>query len=88
MVTYILNRDTPGAVANFSQFTTEDYRQAFLSVGADALISDLSAVGTLVPVYIRNDNAEYYFEQSVDGFLLLFPVEFVKETGFWKIREF
>jgi len=41
-----------------------------------------------IPVFISNDTAQYYFEQTVNGILLLFPVEFVKENGVWKIQEF
>ena len=88
MVAQVLARDIPSAVTNFSQFTAEDYRDSFLSLGTDALISDISAIGTLTPVFIRNSAAEYYFEQTIDGFPLLFPVEFVRENGFWRIREF
>ena len=45
-------------------------------------------IGTLSLVFIENDAAEYYFEQTGNGQLLLFPVEFVVENGVWKILEF
>jgi hypothetical protein len=57
-------------------------------IGTAKLASDINAIGPLTPVYIENDLAEYYFEQTIEGQLLLFPVEFVKENGAWKIVEF
>jgi hypothetical protein len=48
----------------------------------------MNQIGTLTPVFIENDQAEYYFEQTISGHLFLFPVEFVKENGVWKISEF
>jgi hypothetical protein len=40
------------------------------------------------PVYIYDDKAEYYFTNAVDGQVITFPVDFVKENGVWKILEF
>jgi hypothetical protein len=80
--------DIAGAVTNFSFTTAQGYQAAFLTVGIANSTSDISRIGTLTPVYIRNDEAEYYFEQTVQGILLLFPVKFVREHGVWKILEF
>ncbi len=88
MVSRLAAADTPGAVANFCSATAEGYRQAFLTLGTGDSASDVNAIGSLTPVFIRGDTAEYYFEQTVDGHLLLFKVEFVKENGLWKILEF
>ncbi len=40
------------------------------------------------PVFIRDDSAQFYFEQTDAGQLLLFPVNFGKENGVWKISQF
>ena len=80
--------DISGAAQSFSSLSADGYRQAFLCIGTAKLISDVNQIGPLTPVYIENDQAEYYFEQTVGGQLLLFPVEFVKENGVWKISEF
>jgi alpha-tubulin suppressor-like RCC1 family protein len=87
MTNSVMSGDIPGAMTHFSVVTKNDYQQAILSLGTGA-ISDIGQIGTLTPVYIKNDKAEYYFEQTVNGQLLLFPVEFVKENGVWKILEF
>jgi len=42
----------------------------------------------LTPVYIYDDQAEYYFTNQIDGQIITFPVEFDKENGLWKILEF
>lgn len=68
--------------------TAQGYQQAFLCVGAAQAVSQIYDIGTLTPVYIQADEAEYYFEQPINGQILLFPVEFVKENGVWKILEF
>lgn len=48
----------------------------------------LNQIGTLTPVYVQNNNAEYYFQQTIAGRIVAFTVEFVKENGVWKIEEF
>ena len=40
------------------------------------------------PVTIESDHAQYYFDGSVDGKTITFPVEFGREAGQWKIMEF
>jgi hypothetical protein len=87
LAAHVVAGDVPGAVLSFSSATADGYRQAFLNLGTDS-ISDINDIGTLTPVAIRNDTAEYYFEQSIDGHLFLFPVAFVRENGVWKILQF
>ena len=88
MVAHATTGDIPGAILDFSRLTAESYRRAYLSVGTGDLATDIGQIGTLTPVFVRNDEAEYYFEQTVDGPLLLFRVEFIRENGTWKIMEF
>jgi len=88
MVAHITSGDIPGAITCFSSVSADGYRSAYCSIGIDDLTSDINAIGTLSPVYIRNDTAEYCFYQTIDGHQLLFPVDFVKENGTWKISEF
>jgi DNA-binding beta-propeller fold protein YncE len=80
--------DIPGAVQYFSSLTVDRYQQAFLAIGMSDLIPAINQIGTLTPDYIGSDTAEYYFEQTIDGQTVTFPVEFVKENGVWKIIEF
>ena len=89
MVAHIVTaRDIPGAIPTFCSATADGYCQTFLAIGIDALSNDIDDIGPLTPVFIRSDTAEYYFEQTIDGQLLLFPVEFVKENGEWRIMQF
>src|SRR5262249_21641855 len=80
MVSRVNAGDIPRAIANFSSATAEGYRRTFLSIGMSGVTSDLNQTGSLTPVFIRADTSEYYFRRSIDGHLLLFPVEFVKEN--------
>ena len=88
MASNIMAGNISAAAASFASDTAEGYLQAFLSIGSSNVTADINAIGTLTPVFVKNDMAEYYFEQTIDGQLLLFPVEFVKENGVWKILEF
>ena len=88
MTTNVAAGDISAAISSFSSVSADGYQQAFLCIGTAKAISDINAIGTLTPVFIEHDTAEYYFEQTIGGQLLLFPVEFVKENGVWKILEF
>ena len=84
----VTNGDIDDAITYFSSASADKYREAFLTIGLNKANSDLSEVGTLTPVFIDQDAAQYYFEQTIDGHLILFTVDFVKENGVWKILEF
>jgi len=87
MTNSIMSGDISGAIAHFSVVTADDCQQTILSLGTN-VISDINEIGPLTPVSINDTTAEYYFEQTVNGQVLLFPVEFVKENGVWKILQF
>jgi hypothetical protein len=76
------------AMSYFSQTTADGYRQEIFTIGTDKVRLDMSAIGVLTPVFIENNAAQYYFEQTIEGQVFLFPVEFVKENGAWKVLEF
>jgi hypothetical protein len=89
MKTHIVsNGNIPGAASQFCASTGGDYLRAFLSIGITKLTADVNAIGTLTPVYVEGNKAQYYFEQTIQGNLLLFPVDFIKENGKWKIMSF
>jgi hypothetical protein len=88
MVTCLKAGDVEGAIGNFSFTSKDKYRDAYLSLPKDKLISDAKDMGPLQPVTIEGDRAQYYFETVVDGNKLMFPVEFHKENGKWKIVEY
>ena len=88
MTNHVVNGDIPGAISYFSVASSDKYRQAFLSVGTANTISAINQIGTLTPDYIGSDEAEFYFQQVIDGQTITFPVKFDKENGVWKILEF
>jgi len=88
MTNRIVAGDIDGALSYFSVATADDYRQTFLSVGKINAASAVNGIGTLAPVYINDDRAEYYFTNTINGQSILFPVEFSLENGIWKILQF
>ncbi|MGP8218816.1 MAG: immunoglobulin domain-containing protein [Limisphaerales bacterium] len=88
MTNCVVQGDISGANSYFSIESADDYRDLFLATGTSGTISTINQIGALTPVYINDDEAEYYFTQTINGQILGFPVEFVKENGVWKILEF
>jgi hypothetical protein len=88
MTNYVAAGNISGAASCFCHDTTDAYRQSFLVIGQTDLISDVNQIGTLTPVFVRSDAAEYYFEKTIEGHTILFPVDFMKENGVWKIVSF
>jgi DNA-binding beta-propeller fold protein YncE len=88
MTNSIAARNISGAISYFSAASSDEYRQAFLSVGTANTISAINETGALTPVYILDDKAEYYFQQVIAGQTITFPVEFEKEHGIWTIADY
>jgi sugar lactone lactonase YvrE len=88
LTAHVANGDINGALSNVSIASMDQYRQAFFSVGTANTTSAINQIGTLTPVFINNDRAEYYFTNTIAGQIITFPVEFDKENGVWKILEF
>lgn len=80
--------DFSGVAAYFSSGAADKYRQAFVGMGAANAVSVIGEIGALIPAVIEGDTAQSYFEKTIDGQTITFPVEFVKENGVWKIAEF
>lgn len=80
--------DISGAMSYFSVASADNYQHTFLSVGTANTISAMNQIGTLIPVYINDYRAEFYFTNTIAGQVITFPVEFKKENGVWKILEF
>jgi hypothetical protein len=88
MTAHVASGDINGALSFFSVASVDQYRQAFYTVGTANALSAMNQIGSLIPVYINNDRAEYYFTNTIDGQTIGFPVEFDSENGVWKIFEF
>jgi hypothetical protein len=88
MKSLVANHDIAGAVKCFSSQTADDYQEDYLTVGAANFNSTLNQVGSLTLVSLESGLAQYYFEQTIGGQTVTFPVEFIKENGVWKIFEF
>jgi hypothetical protein len=88
MVTHAVAGDIPGAILNFCGDMADNYRQSYFNVGTSDLASDIGQIGNITPVFIKDDTAECYFERDIEGHPILFPVEFLKVNGVWKIISF
>ena len=88
MTNHIATGDISGAIQYFSSVSAANYRQAFLSVGTNTLIPIISQIPSIAPSVVGATDAEYYFTNTVDGQIITFPIEFVKENGSWKIMEY
>jgi hypothetical protein len=84
----IVTGNIDAAIMQFTSPSSSSYRQALLSIGLSKANSDLNVTGTLIPVFIGNNTAQYYFEKTIGGQNILFTVDFAKENGVWKIFEF
>jgi len=88
MTTCLKEDDIAGALSDFSVASKDQYQQAFQAIPKQDLISSVKDMENIKPVTIESDQAQYYFESMVDGTNITSPVEFGKELGQWKIKEF
>jgi len=88
MKTCVANGDISGAAQCFPSQTADAFQQAFLAMGTANSAPIIGQIGTLNPVSIDNNLAQYYFEQTIAGQTITFPVELIKEDSGWKILEF
>ncbi len=84
----LLKGDIDGAITYFASQDAEKYRETYLAIGTNALAKTISEIPPIKPVEIKHGTAQYRFNQMVQGQLLTFPIEFVKENGKWKIMEY
>jgi hypothetical protein len=52
------------------------------------IIRLIAEIPEIKPVFIENQKAQYRFERIVQGHMITFPINFVKENGKWKIMDF
>jgi hypothetical protein len=84
----LLAGDVNGVSQYFSTSSTDKYRQAFLSMGQTTLSTIISQIPALSLVEIESNTAEYRFDKTIQGVIITFPVDFIKENGIWKISSF
>jgi hypothetical protein len=84
----LLKGDIDGAITYFASHEAEKYRETYLAIGTNELAKTISEIPPIKPVEIKHDTAQYRFDQVIQGQLLTFPIEFVKENGKWKIMEY
>lgn len=82
------NPNMAAVISCFSSLSADKYRSVFVSMDPSDLVADMGQVGTISPVVIGPDDAQYRFDQVIDGTTITFPIEFIKENGIWKIDEF
>src|SRR5207245_6408821 len=79
MTQRLLAADIPGAIPYFSGVSADKYRDAFLSIGTTDLTPVISQIGTITPVFIGGSDAQYRFDQVIQGITITFPINFVLE---------
>ena len=84
----LLAGDIDGAVPYFATATADKYREAFRSIGTTQLPVMMGQIPALTPALIDGDRAQYFFNQTIGGIVITYPVEFIKENGKWKIMEY
>jgi hypothetical protein len=84
----LVNGDIPGALSCFASSEVEKYQQAYLALGVNELAKTFSQLPVISPVSVERGEAEYYFQQPVNGIMITFPIHFVREQGKWKILEY
>jgi hypothetical protein len=72
----------------FSTLSIEGYRRGFFSLGRTAVIEMFSRIPPVQPVFVDGDSAQFRFDEMVDGAVITFPIQFIKENGVWKVLEF
>jgi hypothetical protein len=61
MISHVNSGDFVGASSYFSVASSDNYLASFFTVGTANATSAINQIGTLNPVYVDNDRAEYYF---------------------------
>jgi len=88
MKQHLVRGDITGAVSYFMSTEAEKYREAYEALGTNELVKIISDIPAISPISIEREQAQYYFQQPVDGVLITFPIHFVRENGRWKIMEY
>ena len=84
----VIAGDIAGAVQYFSAQSSDAYRNEYLSIGASDLGPLMSQIPAIAPVFIDRNEAQYRFDQVVQGTTISFPIHFIRENGTWKILEY
>jgi hypothetical protein len=84
----LINGNVDAALTQFSSASVEHYRSLFLTLGNTELLQSMTAAGTVTPISIDADEAQYCFSAAIDGEQFIFVITFVMENGAWKIEKF
>jgi hypothetical protein len=88
MKAHLLKGDLDGALSYFASSEVDKYREAYLAMGTNEMVKIASGIPPISPISIDRDEAEYYFQQPVDGVVITFPIHFARENGKWKFMEY
>jgi len=84
----LINGDIDGALTQFSLVTVDHYRNLFLTLGTNSVSQSMAATTSLTPLELDSTAARYYFTNTIGGQQFTFVVNFAKEYGVWKIRNY
>lgn len=84
----LVSGNIEAALTQFSTTSIDNFRAMFNSVPSATLSSNMTAIGTITPLDVDDDEAHYYFTTTFGGKLFAFIITFENENGSWKIRNF
>jgi hypothetical protein len=68
--------DIERTAACFTSHSAPKYRQSFLSMGAAEMRAVAAGLPPIKPVTIQRDEAQYRFDQVIEGTTITFPINF------------
>lgn len=84
----MMKGDVEKMAACFTSHAAPQYRKSFLAVGADEMRKIAEGFPPIQPVIILRHEAQYRFDQVIQGTTITFPIQFYRESGRWKIDEY
>jgi hypothetical protein len=72
----------------FTSHNAPKYRDAFLAAPPSEMRKIAEGFPPIQPVIILRHEAQYRFDQVIQGTVITFPIQFYRESGRWKIDEY
>lgn len=80
--------DVEKMAACFTSHAAPQYRQTFLTADPSEMRKIAEGFPPIQPVIILRHEAQYRFDQVIQGTTITFPVQFYRESGGWKIDQY
>ncbi len=84
----MMKGDVEKMAACFTSHAAPQYRQTFLTADPSEMRKIAEGFPPIQPVIILRHEAQYRFDQVIQGTTITFPVQFYRESGGWKIDQY